>query len=72
MKSADAMANAMKSTTRSMVMMNRRMNVPQLQAIMRSFGIETEKFEMTQVCVCARARNRNIALEVSLHSHLRF
>ena len=49
MKSADAMANAMKSTTRSMVMMNRRMNVPQLQAIMRSFGIETERFEMTQV-----------------------
>ena len=48
MKSADAMANAMKNATRAMVTMNKRMNLPQLTAIMRSFGIETERLEATQ------------------------
>ena len=49
MRSTDAMATAMKNTTKSMVAMNRRLNLPQLQAIMRSFGIETERMEATQV-----------------------
>ena len=39
MKSADAMANAMKSATKAMISMNRRMNLPQLTAILRSFGM---------------------------------
>lgn len=49
MKSADAMRNAMSNATRAMVMMNRRMNLPQLQAIMRGFAMETERMDMTQV-----------------------
>ena len=49
MKSADAMQNAMRNATRAMVAMNRRLNLPQLQAIMRGFAIENEKMEMTQV-----------------------
>lgn len=49
MKSADAMRNAMRNATVAMVAMNRRMNLPQLQAIMRGFAMETERMDMTQV-----------------------
>lgn len=48
MKSIDAMANAMKNATRAMVSMGRRLNMPQLQGVMRTFGVETERMEMTQ------------------------
>eukprot|EP00158_Paraphelidium_tribonemae_P000185 Partr_v1_DN19178_c0_g2_i1_m61525 putative Charged multivesicular body protein len=48
MKSADAMQNAMRNATRAMVAMNRRLNLPQLQTIMRGFAMENEKMEMTQ------------------------
>lgn len=51
MKSVDAMANAIKNTTRAMVRMNQRLNIPQLTAIMRSFGIESERMEMTSEAI---------------------
>jgi charged multivesicular body protein 2A len=47
MKSVDAMAGAMKNATRAMVRMNARLNIPQLQSIMRTFGIESSKMEDT-------------------------
>ena len=58
MKSADAMRNAMGNATRAMVAMNRRMNLPQLQAIMRGFAMETERMDMTQVRRRRRRRAR--------------
>ena len=68
MKSADAMRNAMQNATRAMVQMNRRLNLPQLQAIMRGFAVETERMDMTQVGVkaagqpsCAASRWRRSA-----------
>lgn len=48
MKSTATMSDAMKNATRSMAMMSRKMNLPQLQSIMRTFGMETERMEMTQ------------------------
>lgn len=47
MKSVDAMATAMKNTTRALVRVNNRLNLPQLQSIMRTFGMETSKMEDT-------------------------
>lgn len=47
MKSVDAMASAMKNTTRALVRVNARLNIPQLQTIMRTFGMETSKMEDT-------------------------
>lgn len=48
MKSVDAMTGAMKNASRAMVQMSRRINMPQLQSIMRTFAVESEKMEMTQ------------------------
>lgn len=46
MKSIDAMANAMRNTTKAMTMMSRRLNMPQLQGIMRGFAMESDRMEM--------------------------
>lgn len=42
------MSSAMKNATKAMVTMNKRMNLPQLTAIMRSFGVEIERLDATQ------------------------
>jgi len=47
MKSVDAMATAMRNTTKALTRVNARLNLPQLQAVMRSFGMETSKMEDT-------------------------
>eukprot|EP00475_Leptophrys_vorax_P009334 TRINITY_DN1618_c0_g1_i2.p1 TRINITY_DN1618_c0_g1~~TRINITY_DN1618_c0_g1_i2.p1 ORF type:complete len:151 (-),score=58.72 TRINITY_DN1618_c0_g1_i2:58-510(-) len=48
MKSTMALQESMKSATRAMVVMNRRMNLPALQRIMMEFQKQTEQMEMKQ------------------------
>ena len=48
MKSTQAMTTAMKGATRAMIRMNQKMNLPQMQHIMRKFAMETERMDMTQ------------------------
>eukprot|EP01029_Cantina_marsupialis_P029790 TRINITY_DN782213_c0_g1_i1.p1 TRINITY_DN782213_c0_g1~~TRINITY_DN782213_c0_g1_i1.p1 ORF type:complete len:224 (-),score=97.99 TRINITY_DN782213_c0_g1_i1:288-959(-) len=48
MKSTEAMSRAMKGATSAMSRMNRQMNIPQLQAIMQKFAMESEKMDMTE------------------------
>ncbi|KAL6749288.1 Snf7-domain-containing protein [Haematococcus lacustris] len=47
LKSTQAMADAMRGATKAMRMMNKQMNLPQLQNIMREFEKQNEKMEMT-------------------------
>mmetsp|Transcript_35062 Transcript_35062/g.63082 ORF Transcript_35062/g.63082 Transcript_35062/m.63082 type:complete len:246 (-) Transcript_35062:221-958(-) len=47
LKSTQAMAEAMRGATKAMRMMNRRLNLPNIQAIMREFEMQNEKMEMT-------------------------
>jgi len=46
-KSHEAMASAMRSTTAAMTKMNQKFNLPELQRIMMEFQRENEKAEMT-------------------------
>jgi charged multivesicular body protein 2A len=48
MKSTLAMQESMKSATRSMMVMNRKMNLPALQRVMMEFQKQTEKMAMQQ------------------------
>ena len=41
------MSEAMKGATRAMGAMNRQMNLPALQKIMREFEVQNERMEMT-------------------------
>mmetsp|Transcript_9648 Transcript_9648/g.13099 ORF Transcript_9648/g.13099 Transcript_9648/m.13099 type:complete len:224 (+) Transcript_9648:194-865(+) len=47
LKSTQAMADAMKGVTKAMGTMNRQMNLPALQNIMREFERQNEKMEMS-------------------------
>ena len=47
LKSTQAMSEAMKGATRAMGAMNRQMNLPALQKIMRDFEMQNERMEMT-------------------------
>jgi charged multivesicular body protein 2A len=47
LKSTQAMADAMQGATKAMRIMNKRLNMPQLQKIMREFEMQNEKMEMT-------------------------
>ena len=47
MKSIDAMSTAMKNTTKAMVRMNAKLNMPELAGVLRTFGIEAGKMEST-------------------------
>ncbi len=47
LKSTQAMSEAMKGATRAMGAMNRQMNLPALQKIMREFEMQNERMEMT-------------------------
>eukprot|EP00210_Caulerpa_lentillifera_P008276 g7897.t1 len=47
LKSTQSMADAMKGATKAMGIMNKRMNLPALQKIMREFEMQNEKMEMT-------------------------
>eukprot|EP00244_Chara_vulgaris_P004072 TRINITY_DN17880_c0_g2_i1.p1 TRINITY_DN17880_c0_g2~~TRINITY_DN17880_c0_g2_i1.p1 ORF type:complete len:236 (+),score=61.94 TRINITY_DN17880_c0_g2_i1:159-866(+) len=47
LKSTQAMAEAMKGVTKAMGQMNKQMNLPALQNIMREFEKQNEKMEMT-------------------------
>lgn len=47
LKSTQSMAEAMKGATKAMKMMNKQLNLPQLQAIMREFEKQNERMEMT-------------------------
>ena len=47
MKSTHSMTTAMRGASQAMVRMNRQMNMPQIQKIMREFAMESEKMEMT-------------------------
>mmetsp|Transcript_100873 Transcript_100873/g.289560 ORF Transcript_100873/g.289560 Transcript_100873/m.289560 type:complete len:198 (-) Transcript_100873:200-793(-) len=47
-KSHEAMASAMKSTTGAMIKMNQQFSIPGLQKIMMEFQRENEKAELTQ------------------------
>jgi len=47
LKSTQAMSDAMKGATKAMGVMNKRMNLPALQKIMREFEMQNEKMEMT-------------------------
>ena len=47
MKSVDAMSTAMKDTTKAMVRMNKKLNMPELSNILRNFGVEAGKLETT-------------------------
>ncbi|PNH07871.1 Vacuolar protein sorting-associated protein 2 1 [Tetrabaena socialis] len=47
LKSTQAMADAMRGATKAMRAMNRRMNLPNLQNIMREFERQNERMEMT-------------------------
>lgn len=47
LKSTQAMADAMRGATKAMRAMNRRLNLPNLQAIMREFERQNERMEMT-------------------------
>lgn len=46
LKSTQAMGEAMKGVTKAMGQMNRQMNLPALQKIMREFEMQNEKMEM--------------------------
>lgn len=46
LKSTQAMGEAMKGVTKAMRQMNRQMNLPALQKIMREFEIQNEKMEI--------------------------
>lgn len=48
LKSTQAMAQAMQGATKAMMMMNQRMNLPQLQRIMMEFEKQNEKMEMKE------------------------
>lgn len=48
MQSTHAMADAMKGAAQSMVRMNRQLKLPQLNAIMRNFAMESERMETTE------------------------
>jgi len=48
MSSTKAMTDAMKSAGKAMVRMNKQMNIPAMQKIMRDFAMESEKMDMTQ------------------------
>lgn len=48
MKSTMALQDSMRSATRAMMVMNRRMNLPALQRIMMEFQKQTEQMEMKQ------------------------
>jgi len=48
MKSTMALQDSMRSATRAMMVMNRRMNLPALQRIMIEFQKQTEQMEMKQ------------------------
>lgn len=47
LKSTQAMADAMRGATRAMRVMNKRMNLPSIQNIMREFEKQNERMEMT-------------------------
>jgi len=47
LKSTQAMGEAMKGVTKAMGQMNRQMNLPSLQKIMRDFEMQNEKMELT-------------------------
>ncbi|KAK4792072.1 hypothetical protein SAY86_022507 [Trapa natans] len=47
LKSTQAMGEAMKGVTKAMGQMNRQMNLPSLQKIMRDFEMQNERMEMT-------------------------
>ena len=47
MQSTHTMTTAMRGASQAMVRMNRQMNMPQIQKIMREFAMESEKMEMT-------------------------
>jgi len=46
-KSHEALASSMKAVTKSMVAMNKQVNLPQITKIMQDFAREQEKSEMT-------------------------
>ena len=46
LKSTQAMAEAMGGATKAMRMMNKRLNIPQLQNIMREFERQNERMEV--------------------------
>lgn len=48
MKSTQAMTSAMQNAATAMVRMNKQMNLPAMQRIMKQFAMESEKMEMTQ------------------------
>ncbi|EFJ19439.1 hypothetical protein SELMODRAFT_268105 [Selaginella moellendorffii] len=47
LKSTQAMADAMKGVTKAMSQMNKQLNLPALQKIMREFELQNEKMEFT-------------------------
>mgnify|MGYP001227852956 FL=1 len=47
MQSTHTMTTAMRGASQAMVRMNKQMNMPQIQKIMREFAMESEKMEMT-------------------------
>jgi charged multivesicular body protein 2A len=47
LKSTQAMAEAMGGATKAMRMMNKKLNIPQLQNVMREFERQNERMEMT-------------------------
>ena len=47
LKSTQAMSEAMRGATQAMGAMNRQMNLPALQKIMRDFEMQNERMEMT-------------------------
>lgn len=47
LKSTQAMADAMRGVTKAMAVMNRQLNLPALQNIMREFERQNERMEMT-------------------------
>lgn len=47
MKSTQTMAQAMKGVTKAMGQMNRKMNLPAIQRIMREFEMQNERMEMS-------------------------
>ena len=48
LKSTDAMAKAMAGATKSMAAMNKRMNLPALQQIMKEFEKQNAKMDMVE------------------------
>merc|ERR1719440_2696733 len=48
MKSTQAMTSAMQNAAQAMIRMNKQMNLPAMQRIMKQFAMESEKMEMTQ------------------------